>query len=262
MRSVSGTFLGSDKETQDYAPLLKWILVWVLIVFGGLILWYFGLFEAMIQADNTRISLVVLAIFVLGSLHCLYQTVIVSWDLIAARKVRDAIVAAGGKALIASADGITTSQGQKLEPGIVTNHIANLIAQARNRGVGHLDQTVLLRSLADSLRAREKLGLFVSESLLRLALLGTAVGFILMLIPISGLSAFDVESLRETLTGMTGGMAIALNVTVAGIATALLLKFQYYLLNAAIADLFREVTEMTEVHVIPALERTFEAQRA
>jgi hypothetical protein len=148
-----------------------------------------------------------------------------------------------------------------LEPGVVTDHIANLMMKAKNLNSGHIDQTVLLRSLADTLRAREKLGLFVSESLLRLALLGTAVGFILMLIPISGLNSFDVESLRTTLAGMTGGMAIALNVTVAGIATALLLKFQYYLLDAAIAQLFREVTEVTEVHVIPTLERIPDAQR-
>ena len=111
-----------------------------------------------------------------------------------------------------------------------------------------------MRSLADQLRAREKLGWFVAEALLRLALLGTAVGFILMLIPVAGLDAFDVESLRQTLTGMSSGMAIALNVTVTGIAAALILKFEYYLLDEAIADLFRSATELTEVYVVPALE--------
>src|SRR5690606_20424089 len=120
--------------------------------------------------------------------------------------------------------------GTALELGIVSRHIQNLLTKARATGE-HFDQTLLLRSLADQLRAREKLGWFVSEALLRLALLGTAVGFILMLIPVSGLDAFDVESLRQTLTGMTEGMAIALNVTVAGIASALVLKFQYYLLD-------------------------------
>lgn len=262
MPSVAGVFLGSEKESRDYAPLLKWILVWVIILFGGLVLWYFGLIESILRTDHTRISVVVAVIFALGSLHCLYQTLNISRELIAARKVREAILAAGGNALTAGPDGIITSDGRRLEPGVVTNHIANLIAKARTLKVGHLDQTLLLRSLADSLRAREKLGLFVAESLLRLALLGTAVGFILMLIPMSGLAAFDVESLRQTLTGMTGGMAIALNVTVAGIGTALLLKFQYYLLDGAIAELFREVTEVTEVHVIPSLERAPDAQRA
>ncbi len=56
-------------------------------------------------------------------------------------------------------------------------------------------------------------------------------------------------------------MAIALNVTVTGIATALLLKFEYYLLDEAIADLFHEVTELTEVYVVPTLEPKGDVRR-
>jgi hypothetical protein len=252
--SLATAVLGSDAQSRDYAPVLKWILVIVLVIFGILVLLYFGLIQAMLETDRTKISLVILSIFAVTSLHCLYQTVMVSRELIAARKVREAIVAAGGRALVATGERLSTAQGQVLEPGIVTTHIANLVSKARTLGENHLDQTLLLRSLADQLKTREKLGWFISESLLRLALLGTAVGFILMLIPVAGLDAFDVQSLRQTLTGMSSGMAIALNVTVTGLATALLLKFQYYLLDEAIADLFRDVTELTEVYVVPTLE--------
>jgi hypothetical protein len=48
-------------------------------------------------------------------------------------------------------------------------------------------------------------------------------------------------------------MAIALNVTVTGIAAALVLKFQYYLLDTAIGELFEIITEATEVGVIPRI---------
>lgn len=245
---------GSDGESQDYAPLLKWILTNTLAVFALLALWHFGLIQRMFETDRTRMSSVILLIFLVTALHCLYQTVVVSRELVTARKVRETLNANGGRRLQIVDGRIATLDGSVLEPGIVTRHIQNLMVKARTIGETHLDQTLLLRSLADQLRAREKLGWFVSEALLRLALLGTAVGFILMLIPVSGLDAFDVESLRSTLTGMTEGMAIALNVTVAGIATALVLKFEYYLLDEAIADLFREITELTEVHVVPVLE--------
>ena len=254
MTSIASNFLGTEAESSDYGPLLKWILVNVLAVFGILVLWHAGLLQAMLASDRTRISLVILGIFAVTSLHCLYQTIVVSRELIAARAVRDAVVSAGGRALTVNNGRIITAQGQALQPSVVTTHIGNLISKARTLAGTHLDQTLLLRSLADQLRAREKLGWFMSESLLRLALLGTAVGFILMLIPVAALDAFEVESLRRTLTGMTSGMAIALNITVTGIATSLLLKFTYYLLDQAIADLFREVTEVTEVYVIPTLE--------
>lgn len=242
--------------------MLKWLLVWVVLLFGAVVLWYFGLFDILVQTDHTRISLLILLIFVLTSIHCLLQTIVVSKDLVATRKVAGLIATAGDGALSVENGTILTGQGIALEPGIATRHIANIIARGRHLKGSQLDQTVLLRSLADKLRSREKLGLFVSESLLRLALLGTAIGFILMLIPISGQSAFDADSLRITMSGMTSGMAIALSVTVTGIATALLLKFQYYLLDAAIADLFHQITEVTEVHVIPGLEQVHNVQRA
>jgi hypothetical protein len=75
-----------------------------------------------------------------------------------------------------------------------------------------------------------------------------------MLIPIAGLNAFDAETLRKALAGMSGGMATALNVTVTGISTALLLKLQYFFLDKALVQLFDSITEVTEVHVISALE--------
>ena len=99
----------------------------------------------------------------------------------------------------------------------------------------------MLRSLSDQLRSREKLGWFVAEALLRLALLGTAVGFILMLIPIATIKAFDAETLRDALAGMSGGMAVALNVTVTGIGCALSLKLEYYLLDSSISELFHSM---------------------
>ena len=144
-----------------------------------------------------------------------------------------------------------------MQGSILADHIANLVRKAA-AGNGHapFDQTLLLRALADRLRGREKLGLFVSEGLLRLALLGTAIGFILMLIPISELNSFDPDTLRTALTGMTSGMAVALNVTVTGIASALVLKFQYYLLDGAVAELFDLITETTEVHVVPQLRQS------
>lgn len=254
MQSIASALFGPLGGDRDYAPLLKWILVNTLAVVGLITLWYFGLVQELLESERTRMSLVIFGIFLLTDLHCLSQTVFVSRELIKARKIREAIVDAGGRPLTVLDDRIVTARGVTLEKGVLTDHIGDLIAKARTVSDVHLDQTLLLRSLADQLRSREKLGWFVSEALLRLALLGTAVGFILMLIPISDLDAFDVDSLRQTLTGMTDGMAIALNVTVIGIGSALLLKFLYYLLDEGVADLFRISTETTEVYVVPTLE--------
>jgi hypothetical protein len=244
--------LGTPSELRDFAPLLKWLLVNVLLVVVLIVLWDRGLVQTVLATDRTRVSLIIAGIFVLTVAHCCYQTWITSRDLVVARRVRDK-VAETDNVPVQLADGRVMVGGAVLEPGVLTTHIANLIRKAGMSSTAGFDQTVLLRSLADRLRTREKLGLFVSESLLRLALLGTALGFILMLIPLSGLTSFDTETLRTALTAMTSGMAIALNVTVTGIGCALILKFEYYLLDTAIAELFEITTETTEVGIIPRI---------
>jgi hypothetical protein len=244
--------IGSWAEISDFAPVLKWLLVNVVLAVGLLAMWSFGLIQQVLETDRTHVSTIIAIIFVLTALHCLYQTWVTSRDLIVARRVRD-VVESSDAVPVLLPDGRVLFGGRELESGLISTYVGNLLRKASLGTGGQFDQTILLRALADRLRAREKLGLFVSEGLLRLALLGTAIGFILMLIPLSGLTSFDTETLRGALTGMTSGMSIALNVTVAGIAAALVLKFEYFLLDTAIAELFDIITEATEVGVIPRI---------
>ena len=259
MVSLVTAVLGTASESKDHMPLLRWILINALAGFAILVLWHFGLVQVMFETDRTHISNLILALLVLTVAHCFYQTLLVSKELVVARHVQEEIAGAGRGFQIVG-DRVLTQDGRELEQGVITRHIANLVTKSRAAGGQKIDQTLLLRSLAEQLRAREKLGWFVAEALLRLALLGTAVGFILMLIPIAGLKSFDVETLRNALAGMSGGMAIALNVTVAGIASALLLKVEYYFLDESVSDLFHLITDVTEVHVVSALERGSEAR--
>lgn len=255
MASVVGTFLGPESEARDYAPVLRWALLNCLLAVFVLVLWYFGLIQLMLETDRTHISLLIIVVFVLTALHCLFQTIVVSRELNAARRVTAMLGDTGLAGVRIEGNRAVLSDGSELPPGVLTSHIVRLVVKGRNTKAGRIDQTLLLRALADQLKGREKLGWFVSEALLRLALLGTAIGFIIMLVPISQVTSFDTETLRGALTEMTSGMAIALNVTVTGLAGALALKIEYYLLDNAISSLFTTITEVTEVEVIPTLER-------
>jgi hypothetical protein len=246
--------LGSATETRDYLPVLRWLVLMSLTVFGVIALWQLNILQAMFQTDRTYISSFILLLFVLTSLHCLNQTWFISKELVAVRSFDEAL-----RTDLAGAS-FGPAQWRHLPTGsLIARHVRNLVAKAEAQGSRRVDQTTLLRVLANRLRGRERLGFFVSEALLRLALLGTALGFILMLIPIAGLTSFDAETLRRALSGMSSGMAVALNITVTGIGTALLLKLQYYFLTTAVVELYDMITEVTEVHVISALERASHA---
>ena len=240
----------TPSEAADFLPLLRWLIIICLTAFGVAVLWRLGLIRLMLDTDRTYISSLILVLFVLTTLHCLTQTWVVSRELTDVRLFQEGL----GREPTSLA-GVSAAPSRVRPDSMIMRHVDNLVAKARAQKAGRLDQTLLLRTLADRLRSREKIGIFVAEALLRLALLGTAVGFILMLIPIAGLTAFDAESLRKAMAGMSSGMAIALNVTVTGIATALLLKLQYFYLDKAIADLFAAITDLTEVHIVSVLER-------
>ena len=75
--------------------------------------------------------------------------------------------------------------------GLVTDHIRSLVMKAKAQSAGRIDQTLLLRSLADRLRGSNGFGAFASDTLMKLGLLGTIIGFIIMLAPIATLDAAD-----------------------------------------------------------------------
>ena len=227
MELARRSVIGPASDMHDYGPVLKWLLITCLVALGFVVPWYLGLVQTMFETDRTHISNLVLAVFVATSLHCLVQVVQVSRELVSARRTR-AVLEAENAAGFRRLDGrVSTSNGTVLEASALTSHIGNLVDKSARQGGGKLDQTLLLPGVASRLRAREKIGNFVSEALLRLALLGTAIGFILMLIPIAGLNSFETDTLRTALSGMTSGMAVALNVTVSGIGCALILKYEY-----------------------------------
>ena len=63
----------------------------------------------------------------------------------------------------------------------MTDHIRSLATKANAQGTGRIDQTLLLRSLADQLRGSNGFGAFASDTLMKLGLLGTIIGFIIVL---------------------------------------------------------------------------------
>jgi hypothetical protein len=54
---------------------------------------------------------------------------------------------------------------------------------------------------------------------------------------------------------MSGGMAVALYTTLTGLIGGMLLKIQGFILDGAVDELVRRTTRLTEVHVLPRIER-------
>ena len=76
-------------------------------------------------------------------------------------------------------------------------------------------------------------GWFAADSVLKIGLLGTIIGFILMLAPIGELTSFDPSSLQGALAAMSAGMAVALYTTLTGLIANIIMRFQFQFLADA-----------------------------
>jgi hypothetical protein len=182
--------------------LLKASLVLSLIIFSFYLLFQLDLIALIINSDRSKISLIILVIYLLATLHWFYIAITLDKEISSIDKPeKDTLI---GRYLI---------KRNELEK---TQSLYNL--------------------LEDELSNRHSIGYLIVDILLKLGLTGTVIGFILMLLPIGEIKDFDPQILQNLLSTMSGGMAVALYTTLTGLVTSMLLKFQYFLLDSSLSQ--------------------------
>lgn len=196
--------------------------VWLdaLILTGGLVfavylLWAQGFLSLLLASDKSYLSIIIISIFLLNSLIWL---------------VRCRSLGKIQKALEQPEHAV--EDYLKLQ--------RDLLGETNSE---HTMDQLSPERLADHLLNRHAFGYFIGDLLLKLGLMGTMIGFILMLGPIAEIKSFEPSMMQQLLTAMSGGMAIALYTTLAGLVTSTLVKAQYHLADQSV------------VHIISAFER-------
>jgi hypothetical protein len=238
----------SGPDAPERGPLLLWMIFTGLSIFAGVLLWRYGFIRLLVVSDRTYISSLIAVLYFVTCGHCFWRTRAIA---------REAEVGRQCRAILSAPDGARalSPEAPALPAGLVTDHIRSLVTKADAQGAGRIDQTLLLRSLADRLRGSNGFGAFVSDTLMKLGLLGTIIGFIIMLAPIAGLDAADKVAMKSSMGLMSDGMAVAMYTTLAGLVGSILVRIQYYMLDAATQRVFSDAVMLTETRVTPVLER-------
>lgn len=240
---------GIEKHHQ---LLLKWMILTGVAIFAFAIAIDYGLVGRVFESDKSYISVGITLLYVVTSLHCMTQILFISRQVNLTGAVSGQIAKAPQRFSVHGEE--VKAGGSQLRPeAVLTDHVRDLIIKARARP-GRVDQTLLLNAFGSKLKGPQEIGFFVSDMMLRLGLLGTVVGFILMLGPLAAIESIDVSSMRRVLSAMSSGMAVALYTTLCGLIGGILLKLQYYFLEGSTDELVSMTTEITEVYVVPALE--------
>ena len=180
--------------------LLKVCLMLSLVIFSTYLIIDLGILSLIIDSDRSKISLIILSIYVLACSHWFYISINLDKE-------------------IASLD-------DKDKKTLIRSFI-----DSAKEGKS-TNQKINLDLLEDELSNKHALGYLAVDILLKLGLTGTVIGFILMLLPIGEIRDFDPQVLQQLLATMSGGMAVALYTTLTGLITSMLLKFQYFVLDS------------------------------
>jgi hypothetical protein len=235
----------------EHVLLLKWLLLLVVVFCAGLGAWYRGLLAVLWTGDPTGITLGITMLAVLTLVVAgvqVWRLSLVMNDIAALERW----VEQHGR--LALHKGLTLDNPHpSLPAGCATEHLRRVARKAQQRG-GGLDQRLLLDVFEATLRRSHGVVWFVADLLLTLGLVGTVVGFITMLAPLAGLDANDAGAMKRAIGSMSGGMAVALYTTLAGLIGGVLLRIQGLLLDESVEDAVRRTTELTELHVIPLFQ--------
>jgi biopolymer transport protein ExbB/TolQ len=104
----------------------------------------------------------------------------------------------------------------------------------------------LLQVLETRLRGRYAFGFIVADLMLKLGILGTVIGFILMLGSLTDLNSVDITVMQTLLAEMSAGMKVALYTTLTGLIAGILLNFKFNALDWAVDHLINDLREQMQ----------------
>ena len=140
---------------------------------------------------------------------------------------------------------ILTSKGE-ISGGIVCDYFKDLIGLKKNGASSHVQ---ILDTYVKKANGFFEFGWFCSDIMLKLGLIGTVIGFIIMLSSLADITTFDVTLLQGVLTTMGSGMGVALYKTLSALVTGVLIAVQYYNLESGCEELFSVLNQISEVSI-------------
>lgn len=235
---------------EPHVLLLLWLTGMALVVFGTVVSLDQGLVQLMVEADQSRICLVLILMYFIGVGHTFKRTLYLSRQLnhavaVAARLER-------GDLSPATLRNREAARAAGLPDSFLVDYLADTQAARSGPAGAEPAPSDLLEAYASRLRGAHEFGWFYIDLLLKVGFLGTLVGFILMLGSVAGSSTLDASTMQKVLQQMSVGMSTALYTTLASLVAGILLSIPYYLLDRGLEALLQVTVHVKEVLVPPA----------
>ena len=209
-----------------------WSVIFGLISFGMFLLWDFGFLYELISKDATYLSAVILVLFAAVSAYL----GLAAWRLSREFRYTQHLSGTGIEATIE-----TRGQDGREHIGWAHEH---LTLTRMRRSDGASENESLTARLVERVHRGHASGWFLSDLLLRLGLIGTVIGFVLMLGAVYELGPGDVSELKDLMATLGSGMQVALYTTLCGLGSSILVSLQCKWLDRCADALISEIIKL------------------
>lgn len=198
--------------------LLRSLLLLTVILFGFWILNDQGLMQIVLKGDKSHISKAIIILWIVTTVYWIYLSRIIYLD----------------KSLIGN------------EKDFSLNLSIGKYLRDIDKGE---DKDTIIRVFESEYAKKLSFGWVAADISLKLGLLGTVIGFILMLQPISELNNTSPDELKSALSSMSSGMAVALFTTLTGLVSSILIRLQFQITSSNVVTLINEITFLAEKNI-------------
>ncbi|RKZ49603.1 MAG: hypothetical protein DRQ58_01555 [Gammaproteobacteria bacterium] len=243
-------------QKHEHHLFLVWLIFTGTVSFLLVLAWQQDVLYLLYTTDRSKISVAISLLYIFVTIHCAMRVFNISSQINDSRKVESMIINEKNLKLVVSENKVKIDNETFLPDCLVTDYIHDLISKtnaerenpdARNTGSDHIEY------YESKLKSPHEIGWFTADIMIKMGLLGTIVGFILMLGSVSNLRDFDVTTMQKILSYMSSGMGTALYTTLAGLVCSMLAATQYQMLDRSSDDLIDSIRHLTRVYVLPRL---------
>lgn len=239
----------------EHRLLLEWLIGVSVLLFMLYIAWQNNLFGILLEGDRSRLSIIILLVFLIINIHILHRVIVLSRERNITNMVHQLLTKTEYVSITATKDAVKCCN-QTLPESLITRHLRNLAGRLSVNQQDHNNsnvQALLLSALDKRIRGGQKYGWMFADLMIKLGLMGTVIGFVLMLGSVASLQHYDVSTMQDLLHNMSGGMRVALFTTLSGLIAGLILGIQYQFLDRHTDDMMAEIEELSEVYILPVL---------
>lgn len=221
------------------------------VAFAVYVAWDLRFIQIAFHVDRSYLALVITFVSIIGSCHAVWHIVCYSSRIFLAHRILD------GHASIVNLRE-EHRDDMRRHPSILSlspvHYIGSYVDEIETSVPvdkvvsGGTEELSILEIYADALRSPVEFGWFVVDLSIRLGLIGTIVGFILIFSTLSGNTSPSTDQIQQLLVSMSSGMGTALYTTLFGLVSATILGFQYMILGREVEHLIGLLIRMRNLN--------------